>query len=105
MPSIDFAAVPILALSVASSVGRLCSSRHAPRNDGSYSTAGATTNDSLQNITGEVAPARYVPSAAIFAGNQGPHRPHDVSPIAASTSGPICFLAMLTSSELSMSDL
>ncbi len=48
--------------------------------------------------------ARYVPSAA-FAGSQGPHRSNDVSPIAASTSDPICFLAMLTSGELSMSDL
>ena len=79
MPSIaDFAAVLILARSVAFIGGRLCASRRAPRNDGPYSTAGATTNDSL-NITGELAPARYVPSAAIFAGNQGPHRPHDVS--------------------------
>jgi hypothetical protein len=30
---------------------------------------------------------------------------HDVSPIAGSTSGPICFLAIVTSSELFMSDL
>ena len=48
MPSIaDFAAVLILARSVAFIGGRLCASRRAPRNDGPYSTAGATTNDSL----------------------------------------------------------
>ena len=41
-----------------------------------------------KNITGEPKPARYVPSAAIFAGNQD-HIGLDVSPIAASTPSPI----------------
>jgi len=40
------------------------------------------------NITGELAPARYVPSAAIFAENQD-HIGLDVSPIATSTPSPI----------------
>jgi len=41
-----------------------------------------------QNIKGEPKPAHYVPSAAIFAGNQD-HIGLDVSPIAASTPSPI----------------
>ena len=43
-----------------------------------------------KNITGELAPARYVPSAAIFAGNQDHIGARAHRPIAASTSSPIC---------------
>ena len=42
----------------------------------------------LTETTGEPKPARYVPSAAIFAGNQD-HIGLDASPIAASTPSPI----------------
>ena len=53
---------------------------------------------SLQKlITGELEPRPYVPSAAIFAGNQITSV-SDLSPIAASTPSPIFFSAMLTSS-------
>ena len=47
-----------------------------------------TLQELSDNITGELTPARYVPSASIFAGNQD-HIGLDVSPIAASTPSPI----------------